>query len=186
MKDWFAYKAKWRVMLGPDEPLAPLVPTWQGISAQPRPQTRLETNSEIERICGQHHLDAEDIDALGDGFWWADRWDNFTGPQAKNGEAGHRPSVDRLRGDQHDGEGNSLTSRPKTIRAGTSSISFSFDATPRFDRLPANMTNPAELFDPVPRELQEELGEGKSPVSLSSREFRVLRSSAASGPKSRI
>jgi hypothetical protein len=44
---------------------------------------RLDTNDEIERVCVEHDLLREELDAKVDGYWWQGRWDHFTGPQAK-------------------------------------------------------------------------------------------------------
>jgi hypothetical protein len=86
VKDWIDYEAnddeaKWRVTLGHDEPVAPPVPTWRDYLHSLG--HRLDTNDDIARACRQHNLDAEELDTLVDGFWWEDRWDNFTGPQAR-------------------------------------------------------------------------------------------------------
>ena len=34
-------------------------------------------------MCGEHDLLPEKLDAKVDGYWWQDRRDHFTGPQAK-------------------------------------------------------------------------------------------------------
>ena len=46
-------------------------------------EARLETHDEIERVCREHDLPLEELDVRLNGFGWEDRWDNFTGPQAK-------------------------------------------------------------------------------------------------------
>ena len=70
--------AKWRVTLGA---VAPRVPTWrEHLSSLGH---RLETDEEIVRVCQQKKLLLEDLDTKVDGYWWQDRWDHFTGPQAK-------------------------------------------------------------------------------------------------------
>jgi hypothetical protein len=79
-QDWDAY-AKWRVTLGPDEPVAPPVPTWREYLSSLG--HRLETDEDIERACIQKDLLPEELDTEVDGYWWEDRWDHFTGPQAK-------------------------------------------------------------------------------------------------------
>jgi hypothetical protein len=86
VKDWVDYEAndyeaKWRVTLGPDEPVAPAAPTRREYLHSLG--HRLETNDDIARACRQRKLDAEELDTLVDGFWWEDRWDNFAGPQAR-------------------------------------------------------------------------------------------------------
>jgi hypothetical protein len=81
-EDWdeSAY-AKWRVTLGEDDPVAPPAPTWrEHLLSLGR---RLDSNDEIERVCVEHDLLPEELDAKVDGYWWQDRWDHFTGPQAK-------------------------------------------------------------------------------------------------------
>ena len=71
----------WRVSLGPDQPFAPPPPTWREHLRSLG--HRLETPDEIERACREHHLLHEELDARLNRFGWEDRWDNFTGPQAK-------------------------------------------------------------------------------------------------------
>jgi hypothetical protein len=81
-QDWneSAY-AKWRVTLGEDDPIPPPTPTWrEHLLSLGR---RLDTDYEIKRVCGEHDLLPEKLDAKVDGYWWQDRWDHFTGPQAK-------------------------------------------------------------------------------------------------------
>ena len=81
-QDWneSAY-AKWRVTLGEDNPIPPPTPTWrEHLLSLGR---RLDTDHEIERVCVEHDLLPEELDAKVDGYWWQDRWDHFTGPQAK-------------------------------------------------------------------------------------------------------
>ena len=78
---WSDYGGEWRVSLGPDQPFAPPPPTW-------REHLRslghiLETDDETERVCREHDLPLEELDVRLNGFGWEDRWDNFTGPQAK-------------------------------------------------------------------------------------------------------
>jgi hypothetical protein len=75
------YGGEWRVSLGPDQPFAPPPPTWREhlrSLGQPR-----DTQDEIERACMEHDLPLEELDTRLNGFGWEDRWDNFTGPQAK-------------------------------------------------------------------------------------------------------
>jgi hypothetical protein len=80
-QDWTEYPAKWRVSLGPDQPVAPPPPTWRGyLSSRGH---RLETNDDILRVCREKSLTPEELDRQLDGFGWEDMWDNFTGPQAK-------------------------------------------------------------------------------------------------------
>jgi hypothetical protein len=75
------YGGEWRVSLGPDQPFAPPPPTWrEHLRAIGHP---LETHEEIERACMEHDLPLEELDVRLNGFGWEDRWDNFTGPQAK-------------------------------------------------------------------------------------------------------
>jgi hypothetical protein len=81
-EDWneSAY-AKWRVTLGEDDPVPPPAPTWREYFLSLGRQ--LDTDYEIERVCVEHDLPPEELDAKVDGYWWQDRWDHFTGPQAK-------------------------------------------------------------------------------------------------------
>jgi hypothetical protein len=73
--------ADWRVSLGPDQPFAPPAPTWrEHLRSLGHP---LETDDEIERACRKYDLPVDDLDTRLNGFGWEDRWDNFTGPQAK-------------------------------------------------------------------------------------------------------
>ena len=75
------YGGEWRVSLGPDQPFAPPPPTWrEHLRALGHP---LETYDDIERACMEHDLPLEELDVGLNGFGWEDRWDNFTGPQAK-------------------------------------------------------------------------------------------------------
>jgi hypothetical protein len=75
------YGPKWRVSLGPDQPFAPPPPTWrEHLRSLGHP---LDTYDEIERACSEHDLLQEELDVRLNGFGWEDRWDNFTGPQAK-------------------------------------------------------------------------------------------------------
>jgi hypothetical protein len=86
LQDWIDYESndylgKWRVSLGPDQPVAPPVPTWREYLRSRG--HRLDSNEDIERICSREGLDPEELDSRLDGFGWQDTWDNFTGPQAK-------------------------------------------------------------------------------------------------------
>jgi hypothetical protein len=75
------YEAKWRMSLGPDQPFAPPPPTWrEHLRSLGHP---LETDHEIDRACREYDLPVDDLDARLNGFGWEDRWDNFTGPQAR-------------------------------------------------------------------------------------------------------
>ena len=66
---------------GPDQPFAPPPPTWrEHLRSLGHP---LETDDETERVCREHDLPLEELDVRLNGFGWEDRWDNFTGPQAK-------------------------------------------------------------------------------------------------------
>ena len=78
---WSDYGGEWRVSLGPDQPFAPPPPTWREHLRSLG--HRLETDDEIERVCREHDLPLDDLDVRLNGFGWEDRWDNFTGPQAK-------------------------------------------------------------------------------------------------------
>jgi hypothetical protein len=77
----FSEYAKWRVSLGPIDVLAPPPPTWReqlrdlGVS--------LETDDDVRRACDERGLELQDLDRRVDAFGWEDRWDNFTGPQAR-------------------------------------------------------------------------------------------------------
>jgi hypothetical protein len=81
-QDWneSAY-AKWRVTLGEDNPIPPPTPTWREHLLSLG--CRLDNDHEIERVCVEPDLRPEELDAKVDGYWWQDRWDHFTGPQAK-------------------------------------------------------------------------------------------------------
>jgi hypothetical protein len=73
---------KWRVSLGPDQPIAPPPSTWREYLRSRG--HRLETDDDIIRACRQNgHLTLEELDRPLDAFGWQDLWDNFTGPQAK-------------------------------------------------------------------------------------------------------
>jgi hypothetical protein len=72
---------KWRVTLGPDDPLPPPTPTWGEYLRDLGYQ--LESPDEIRRAFSERHVTPEQLNAKVDGYWWQDRWDNFTGPQAK-------------------------------------------------------------------------------------------------------
>jgi hypothetical protein len=86
VQDWKDYstndlEAKWRVSLGPDQPVAPPPPTWrEHLHSRGH---RLETSEDIARVCAQEGLEPEELDKRLNGFGWEDAWDNFTGPQAK-------------------------------------------------------------------------------------------------------
>ena len=81
-QDWNeSESAKWRVTLGEDNPIPPPTPTWREHLL--RLGRRLDTDYEIKRVCVEHDLLPEKLDAKVDGYWWQDRWDHFTGPQAK-------------------------------------------------------------------------------------------------------
>ena len=76
------YEGKWRVSLGPDEPVAPPLPTWREYLRSRG--HRLDTDADIARACAQNgSLTLEELDRNLDAFGWQDMWDNFTGPQAK-------------------------------------------------------------------------------------------------------
>jgi hypothetical protein len=81
-QDWSELPCgKWRVSLGPDQPVAPPPPTWREyLRSRGR---RLETSDDINRVCSREGLSLEELDRHVDGFGWQDTWDNFTGPQAK-------------------------------------------------------------------------------------------------------
>jgi hypothetical protein len=73
--------AKWRVTLGEDNPIPPPTPTWRDhLLSLGR---RLDTDYDIELVCVEHDLLPEKLEAKVDGYWRQDRWDHFTGPQAK-------------------------------------------------------------------------------------------------------
>ena len=72
---------KWRVTLGPDDPLPPPTPTWSEHLRELG--YRLETSDEIKRVCVERGLSPEQLRAEVNGYWWQDRWDNFVGPQAR-------------------------------------------------------------------------------------------------------
>ena len=80
-KEWNDHGGDWRVSLGPDQPIAPPPPTWREHLRSLG--HRLETEADIERVCGERDLPQEDLDSHLNGFGWRDRWDNFAGPQAK-------------------------------------------------------------------------------------------------------
>jgi hypothetical protein len=72
---------KWRVSLGPDQPIAPPPPTWrEHLRSKGH---RLDTEEDVERILAERSLTPEELDSPLDGFGWEDMWDNFNGPQAK-------------------------------------------------------------------------------------------------------
>jgi hypothetical protein len=77
----FSGYAKWRASLGPIDVEAPPLPTWRehlralGVS--------LETDGDVRRACDERGMGLQDLDKLVDAFGWEDRWDNFTGPQAR-------------------------------------------------------------------------------------------------------
>ena len=74
--------AKWRVSLGPDQPVAPPPPTWREYLRSRG--HRLDTDDDIARVCAQNgSLTLEELDRTLDAYGWQDIWDNFTGPQAK-------------------------------------------------------------------------------------------------------
>ena len=80
-KEWNDHGGEWRVSLGPDQPFAPPAPTWrEHLRSLGHP---LETEDDIERACNEFDLPREDLDTRLNAFGWEDRWDNFTGPQAK-------------------------------------------------------------------------------------------------------
>jgi hypothetical protein len=80
--DAFVEDGKWRVSLGPDQPVAPPRPTWREY-LRGRGH-RLDTDDDIARACAQNgSLTLEELDRPLDAFGWQDVWDNFTGPQAK-------------------------------------------------------------------------------------------------------
>jgi hypothetical protein len=73
--------AKWRASVGPINVEAPPPPTWRahlrdlGVS--------LESDDDIRRACDERGMELQDLDKRVDAFGWEDRWDNFTGPQAR-------------------------------------------------------------------------------------------------------
>jgi hypothetical protein len=73
------YEGKWRVSLGPDQPVAPPPPTCR---EHLRSNGHLLDTADLERICFEKGLTPEDLDKPLDGFGGEDMWDNFTGPQA--------------------------------------------------------------------------------------------------------
>jgi hypothetical protein len=77
----FREHAKWRLSLGPIDVEAPPPPTWREHLASLG--VPLGTEDDIERVCNERDLPREDLDARLNGFGWQDRWDNFTGPQAR-------------------------------------------------------------------------------------------------------
>jgi hypothetical protein len=76
--EWNDSPYKWRVTLGPDDPVAPPIPTWRDHLCSLG--HRLETCDEIRRVCKEKGLPPEDLDTKVNGYWWQDRWDHFTGP----------------------------------------------------------------------------------------------------------
>ena len=72
---------KWRVSLGPNQPVAPPPPSWREYLRSRG--DRLDTEEDIERVCSRNGLTLEELDNAVNGFGWEDIWDNFTGPQAK-------------------------------------------------------------------------------------------------------
>ena len=87
LQDWNAYETndyegKWRVSLGPDEPVAPPPPTWREYLRSRG--HRLDTDADIARVCAQNgSLTLEELDRTLDAYGWQDMWDNSTGPQAR-------------------------------------------------------------------------------------------------------
>jgi hypothetical protein len=87
LQDWNDYETndyvgKWRVSLGPDEPVAPPPPTWREYLRSRG--HRLDTDDDIARVCAQNgSLTLEELDRTLDAYGWQDMWDYFTGPQAK-------------------------------------------------------------------------------------------------------
>jgi hypothetical protein len=76
------YEGKWRVSLGPDQPVAPPPPTWREYLRSRG--HRLDTDADIARVCAQNgSLTLEELDRTLDAYGWQDMWDNSTGPQAK-------------------------------------------------------------------------------------------------------
>jgi hypothetical protein len=75
------YEGKWRVLLGPDQPVAPPPPTWTEYLRSNG--HLLDTAGDLERVCFERGLTPEDLDKPLDGFGWEEMWDNITGPQAK-------------------------------------------------------------------------------------------------------
>jgi hypothetical protein len=69
------------VSLGPNQPFAPPPPTWRQHLRSLR--HRLDTDEAVKRILAEESLTPKELDFPLDGFGWEDRWDNFTGPQAK-------------------------------------------------------------------------------------------------------
>ena len=67
--------------LGPNQPFAPPPPTWRQHLRSLR--HRLDTDEAVKRILAEESLTPKELDFPLDGFGWKDRWDNFTGPQAK-------------------------------------------------------------------------------------------------------
>jgi len=82
-QDWIEPPyGKWRVSLGPDQPVASPPPTWREYLRSRG--YRLETDDDIARACAQSgDLTLEELDRPLDAFGWEDLWDNFTGPEAK-------------------------------------------------------------------------------------------------------
>ena len=76
------YEGKWRVSLGPDQPVAPHPPTWREYLRSRG--HRLDTDADIARVCAQNgSLTLEELDRTLDAYGWQDMWDNSMGPQAK-------------------------------------------------------------------------------------------------------
>ena len=65
------YDAKWRVSLGPDQPVAPPPPTWRE-HLRSRGH-RLDTDDHIARVCAQNgSLTLEELDRTLDAYGWQD------------------------------------------------------------------------------------------------------------------
>jgi hypothetical protein len=75
------YEGKWRVSVGPDQPVAPPPPTWREYLRSNG--HLLDTADDLERVYFEKGLTPEDLDKPLDAFGWEDMWDSFTGPQAK-------------------------------------------------------------------------------------------------------
>ena len=74
--------AKWRVSLGPDQPVAPPPPTWREYLRSRG--HRLDTDDDIARVCAQNgSLTLEELDRTLDAYGWQDIWDNLTGPRGE-------------------------------------------------------------------------------------------------------
>ena len=72
---------KWRVPLGPNQPVAPPPPSWREYLRSRG--DRLDSEEDIERVCSRNGLTLEELDNAVNGFGWEDICDNFTSPQAK-------------------------------------------------------------------------------------------------------